>query len=379
MVQTKKKSGGETPASRVWLVTGSDEAEVKKAANSLATELAPGEDPFGVETIDGVAANVDDAGTKIGETLQALLTSSMFGGTKLVWLKNANFFADSVMGRSEYVVREVEKLLHVLKEGLPEGVRFLISAPEADKRRTPYKTLLKIAKTRVEDKPDFGWNATEADVVSWVEEKASAKGLQFEDEALEILAARVGADSRQLDSELEKLSMAGREGPINTTTVRELVPSTRAGGIFDLSNAITRRDLPGALAILDQLLRQRETPVGILLAAIVPTVRNLLLVSDLMQRHRLRPPAKAFYFGKTLESLPPEETAHLPRKKDGSLSAYPLGLAATVAGKFSTSHLQKCFLLCREANKKLVTSSLEPKVILGSLLIELLSPVSDSR
>lgn len=361
--------------SQIWFVTGSEESEVKKEAATLAAELAPGDDPFSTEIIDGAVGTVDEALHRIDTTIQALLTMPMFGGDKLVWLKNASFLAETVIGRSEAVGNALEKLLAVLEAGLPPGMKFLLSAPEADKRRSLYKALGKIARTSVHDKPDFGWNATEADVVAWVVERATARGVRLTEEAAEVLAARVGAEARRLDSELEKLALQEiPPGGLPEQTIRALVPATRQGGIFDLSNHILRRDLPAALETMDQLLRQKESAMGLLLAAIVPTLRNLLLVADLMERHRIPPPAKAHFFGKSLERLPPAATAHLPRKKDGSLNAYPLGLAAAASRRYTTDELLAAFRKSRDLNRTLVSSSLDERLVLGKFLIEILAP-----
>jgi DNA polymerase-3 subunit delta len=364
-----------TSSSPIWFVTGSEESEVKKQARTLAAELAPGDDPFSTEIIDGAVATVDEALTRIGTATEALLTMPLFGGDKLVWLKNATFLADSVVGRSEAVAQAVQRLLDVLAAGLPDGMKFLFSAPEADKRRTAYKTLAKIARTSIHDKPDFGWNATEADVVAWVVEKATARGVHLTEEAAEVLAARVGPEARRLDSELEKLSLQEiPPGGLDEKMVRALVPATRQGGIFDLSNHLLRRDLPAALETMDQLLRQKESALGLLLAAIVPTLRNLLLVSDLMATHGISPPAKAQFFGKSLERLPPQATAHLPRKKDGSLNTYPLGLAAAASRRYTPAELRAAFLKCSDLNRSLVTTSLDERLLLGKFLLELLAP-----
>jgi len=360
--------------SRVWFVSGTEESEVKKTAATLATQLAPGDDPFSSEVIDGAAATVDEACRCLGDARSALLTIPLFGGDKLVWLKNVTFLADSVTGRSETVIKEWEKLLQTLQEGLPDGMKFLLSAPEADKRRTTYKTLIKIANYEIHDKPDFGWGSTEADVIAWVAGKARERNLVFAAEALETLTARVGADTRQIATELDKLSLAAEPGgKISLELVRHLVPSTRQGGIFDLSNCVLRRDLPGSLATMEQLFRQKESALGMLLAAIVPTLRNLLIVSDLMERHNLRAPAQAHFFGKTLERLPEMEKAHLPRKKDGGINAYPLGLAAMAATRYEPGHLRQSFIAARDLNLKLVSSSVEDRLLLGKYLMQLMA------
>lgn len=359
--------------SRIWFVTGSEESDVKKTAATLATQLSPGDDPFSSEIIDGAVQTVDEACARLSSANAALLTVPLFGGDKLVWLKNVSFLADSVVGRSETVAREWEKLLETLEKGLPEGMKLLLSAPEADKRRTVYKSLVKLSNVEIRDKPDFGWGATEADVVAWVAGRARERNLHITEDALETLAARVGADARQIGIELDKLSLAvPAGGEITLETVRGLVPSTRQGGVFDLSNCILRRDLPGALATMEQLLSQKETALGILLAAIVPTLRNMLIVADLMQRHRLQPPAKAHFFGKTLERLPDAETAHLPRKKDGGINAYPLGLAAVAVRHYKASHLRESFIRARDLNLQFVSSSADSRLLLGKFLMELM-------
>lgn len=352
-----------------YFVTGSDEAAVKKAAVALAAELAPGADAFGLETIDGAVDTVDAAAGKIHETTQALLTLPFLGGSKLVWLKSATFLADTVTGRSESVSDALENLCEILKNPLPEGVVFLISAPEPDKRRSAYKQLTKLCKTSLHDRPALGFGAGEDEVINWTAGKARARGLQISHEAVEALAARVGLDSGQLDNELDKLETAFGPGhAIEAVDVRALVPATRESGIFDIGNAIAARDLPLALETLSQLLRQGEKGVGILLASIVPTVRNLVLVKDLLSRHKLQPPAQPQYFGATLNKLSAADIEHLPRKKDGTLNTYPLGIAARNSVHYTAAELHRAFQGCADANLQMVTSQASDEVVLTRLL-----------
>src|SRR5208337_3620514 len=111
-----------------------------------------------------------------------------------------------------------------------------------------------------------------------------------------------------------------------------------------------------------------ETAIGILLVAIVPTVRNLLLVKDLMERHRLQRPQAPFHFTATLNRLPENATQHLPRKKDGTVNSYALGIAACQSHRFQLDKLQTLLDACLQANVRLVTSQLEQQVILSELI-----------
>ncbi len=356
--------------SAIHFVTGSDDAAVKKAALDLAAKLAPGADAFGLETIDGAVDLVDPSITRIRQTMQALSTLPFLGGTKLVWLKSASFLADTVAGRSESVIAELEALCDLLEAGLPDGVAFLMSAPGADKRRSAYKRLAKAGETVVCDKPSLGFGAGEEEVIHWTAQQISKHGLKITPEAVEMLAARIGLDSGRLQVELEKLDTAlGSGHEIVAEDIRALVPSTRESGIFDLGNDISARDLPLALETLGHLFYQSEKGVGILLASIVPTVRNLLLAKSLLIRHKLRPPAEPQFFARDLSRIPPDETTHLPKKKDGTLNTYGLGLAAKHSVHFTLEELRRAFQQCADANQRLISSQGSESVVLTRLLV----------
>ena len=367
---TRKAPSSSAKDSRIYFVTGSDEAEVRRTAQGLAAQLAPPDNgDFGLEILEAPADTVDYSVELIEHTIQGVLTLPFFGG-KLVWMKGVSFLKDTPQGRSETVQNALEKLLATLEEGLPDGITLLISAAEPDKRRSFYKSLSSLASTTICDKPDFGFNATENDLIDWVIDRCRERGVRMDNEAARILTARVGTNTGQIDSELAKLVTAAGEGTIITEKlVRDLVPLTRAGGIFDLSDAINKRNLPLCLETLDQLRRQGENAIGILLAAIVPTVRNLLVAKDLMERHRMRPPSQPQFFASELKKLSTEETAHLPRKKDGGLNTYGIGLAAVNATRFERDHLVAAFLACRDANLKLLSGHGSEETVLTQLLV----------
>ena len=121
-----------------------------------------------------------------------------------------------------------------------------------------------------------------------------------------------------------------------------------------------------------RLLDQGESAIGILLAAILPTVRNLLLAKDLMERHRLGRLRSPFQFISAINRLPAEARDHLPRKKDGAINAYPLGIAALQAHRFETKQLVGAMHACLDANLQLVTTQLDHELILTEAVVKLL-------
>ena len=355
-------------------VLGTDDAEVKRLASALAIELTPNDGgDFSSDIIDGSAANAADAETRIRQTRDALLTFPFFGGEKLVWLKNANFLGDSVMGGAAGVLEALESLLETLSAGLPAGIRFLLSATEIDKRRTFYKTISKLGAVTVCDKLDTSKAGWDEAAIELARQLAQASGVRLEPAALELVALRTGGDRRTVTSELEKLALYvwGADRAVSAADVQLLVPLTAEAIIFELGNALASRETSHALALLQQLLQQKESPIGILLVAIIPTFRNLLAVKELMEKHRLSRPAQAFYFGKTLEKLPAEATDHLPRKKDGNINAFALGIAAQHAHRFQLQELLAAQKYTLETNIALVTTQQEPESLLQQLVIRL--------
>ncbi len=363
-----------TAPKNITAVVGSDEGTVKAHARELADQLAP-EDAgeFGVEIIDGAADNAAAGAARVHETIAALQTLPFFGG-KLVWLKSTNVLADSPIGRSNGVLEGLETLLELLNNGLAPDVRFLLSATETDKRRSFYKGLAKVADLHVFDKLDSSKSGWEEEAARIVEARCRERGLELTGEAGELFTLLTGGDTRQINNELEKLDLFLGPGQrtADAATVRLLVPMSRAGVIFELGNAISRRDLDGALDLIGQLLYQGESAIGLLLVAIVPTVRNLLLVKDLQTRYRLGRPGNPFQFGQSLGRLPEEATAHLPRKKDGTVNTFGLGFAAAEAHRFQIGRLREGMAGCLQANLQLVTGQLEPRLALERAVIGLL-------
>ena len=360
----------------IHAVVGSDESSVKATAAELAAELAPADaGDFGIEIIDGCADNADQAASRIRATIEALQTLPFFGA-KLVWLKNVNFLADSVLGRSAAVQDALEGLAAAIQSDFgSEEVKFLLSAPEVDKRRTFYKTLAKRAELQVFDKLDSkrdGWEEAATDLV-----QSLGRPLQllFDPQALDLFVLLTGGDRRVIGNELEKIDLylGPDERRVTLEEVRTLVPLSRAGVIFELGNALAARRLEHALTLVRRLLDQGESVIGILLVSVLPTVRNLLLVKDLMERHKIPRPSEAFRFVSVLNRLPAEATAHLPRKKDGSINGFALGIAAMHAGRFQTEQLIRGMEACLTANVQIVTSQLDHELILNQVVVKLLA------
>jgi DNA polymerase III subunit delta len=359
----------------IHAVVGSEESEVKRRAKELALSLAPKDaGDFGIDQIDGAVDNSEQAVSRIRESIQAIQTLPFFGNEKLVWLKDVNFLGDTITGRANAVQEALEDLRSMCERGMPEGVKLLISASDIDKRRGFYKALSRMAQVETFERIDTSKSGWEEDAQAIVHQVAAKLGLQFAPEALELFVQFAGADARQIRNELEKIALyLGPERLISEDTVSQLVAKTATGVIWELGNTIAKRDLQRSLALLDQLLFQGETAIGILYAAITPTVRNLVAVKELLERNKLSPPSAPFQFISTLNRLPESATRHLPRKKDGAINAYALGIAACDARRFSLNELRSALKACLKANLQLVTTQLDPRLVLSQLVVTIVA------
>jgi DNA polymerase-3 subunit delta len=371
-----KKTAVARQTSQIYAVVGSDEGAVKSRARELAQQLTPKDTgDFGQDLIDGAADNADQAVSRIHSAIEAIQTLPFFGPGKLVWLKDVNFCGDTVTGRSAQVVAALDQLQQFLSAGMPSGVVFLLSASEIDKRRSFYKSITKVATVEHFDRIDTSRSGWEEEAESLARGLAAERGLIFQPEAIEVFVRLAGADTRQLRNELEKIDLyLGEKREIDTQSVRNLVARTATGVIWELGNAIAKRQLSAALALLDQLLFQGETAIGILYAAIIPTVRNLLVTKEILETYGVKAPSAPYQFNSVIARLPQAAQNFLPRRKDGNINVYGLGIAACEAHRFSLAQLIRGFEECLKANIQLVTTQLEPRLVLSKLLVSLLTP-----
>ncbi|WP_404424774.1 DNA polymerase III subunit delta [Nibricoccus sp. IMCC34717] len=232
-------------------VCGADDFLVQRAGkaryDALAAEIT---DEFSRETISGYVGNVGEVEEAINRFREAVQTVSMFGGRRLVWFKDLSFLADTVTGRAESTLKLVEDLQAILAANDPTQVAILITAAPVDRRRAFPKWCEKTG--------DFelcggdGDRAGEA-LAGVVLQEAKGLGVRFGEGALELLLARVGANTRLLIEEVNKLATAaGDRAVIEEADVAELTPNVAEGDFFEVPDLFFKGDLRGTLAALER-------------------------------------------------------------------------------------------------------------------------------
>ncbi len=357
-------------------MVGSDDGMVREQALMLYNELTGGnDDGFTHETIDGTSDNSDSAYEICATTVQSLLTLPMFGGDKVVWLRNVNFLGDNVTGRSQRTEAGVESLRATLEKGIPQGVKFLLTAQGVDKRRGFWKFIEKSAEVQVHDRIDTSRDDWQDQVATLVTQRAAELGLDFEPDALAVFILLAGEQSQQIGNELEKLDLylGPERRTITENDVNVLVPLSRAAVVFEIGKAIQTGNAARAIQLIDQQLGADESAIGIMRASIIGVVRNLYMAKLIVEKFKT-PTGNYQAFAGALNRLPENDRAWLPQKKDGSgVNVFPIFLALPNAANFDIEGLQNVMEATLKADQALVTTGLDHRLILHRLIVEIAS------
>jgi DNA polymerase-3 subunit delta len=227
-------------------ICGQDDFLVGRAGRERFDELAgKASDEFSREIINGFAANVDEVEAAVNRFRESVQTVPMFAGTRVVWLKDVNFLADSVTGRAETTLKCVEDLQSVLQSVKPEETAVLVTAAPVDRRRSFPKWCEKNADFLL---ADGGEDA--GSLAGVVLAEARAVGAEFGPGAMDLLLARIGPNARLLVEEVHKLADSANGAVIEESAVAELTPNATQGDFFETADAFFSGDLQWTLAAL---------------------------------------------------------------------------------------------------------------------------------
>lgn len=360
-------------SSVIAFLYGSDDGLVASEATKTYALWAEGTDEFSHEIIDGGCNTVDEVAEVLQRTSSALMTMPFFPGKKIVWLKGCNFLADSPMGRSESTIELLLSLLETLKN-LPSDVCFLLSAFEVDLRRTFPKTLISLGESREFTKLDTSKPGWEANLASLVSNEAAARNISFTRDAMDIFIHRINESTRQITNELDKLDayLGAESREVTEEIVLNMVAVSKTSIVFEISRAIESNKAALALKLITDQLDAGDQAVGIIRAAIIPTLRNFFIAKLLCERFKLNT-RNYNEFAAQCNSLSPEGRSLIPSKKDGSPNTYPLFLAAQKCSTKSLAQLKKALAACAYADKALVSSQIEDETILHQLIATITS------
>jgi DNA polymerase III subunit delta len=362
------------------LVHGGDEYSVQNRARQLFREWSEELGGSDHEIIPASASNAGEALRALSRLRMALDTLPFFGDGKAVWFQDCQFLGDERAASTEAVTKALADLVPVL-QNFPWGkVRLLLSAGKVDKRRAFYKAIEKIGS--VEFFPELSFDSSD-----WMDRVAAAareeflkRGKRIDDETLSELVTAVGPNLRQLQGEVEKLTLyLGDRDRIGSDDIKAVVSRNRQARAFALGDALGERKLPLLLRALDDelwelLVDRRKSEIGILYG-LIAKVRVMLLVKEMMREGWLKPERDYQRFKLQVDRLR-DRPLPLPEDKRFNplaINPYVLYRASLHAGNYSSAELVQAMERLLRCNQQLVSSGLSEALVLQHALIRIAS------
>src|SRR5215472_4409911 len=124
----------------------------------------------------------------------------------------------------------------------------------------------------------------ETDAMRWVATTAESRGVKFDPDAARELVDALGADMMMIASEFEKLLLyVEGKGRVTLGDVETMVLAAKQRSLYELTDAISAKDRPRALALLHGLLNAsdggEDAAIGHLYM-LARTFRQMLIISE---------------------------------------------------------------------------------------------------
>jgi len=369
------------PDAPVALVCGEDDFAAKQRSRQIYQQWCEALGGMDHEIIEASVTNSGDALKAISKLREALQTLPFFGGGKAIWLRDCNFLGDERAAQTSDVTETLSELAQELKAFDWQAVRLLVSAGKVDKRKVFYKTLEKIGRVENFD----GWSVNDKNWTDqaelWARKAVQARNKQIQEDALSELINRVGPQPRQLESEIEKLSLlVGDRDTITKADVNTVCIRNKASRAFALGDALGNRNLPSLLRCLDEELWEMQfnkdkSEIG-LLYGLISKVRALLLLKEMLREGWLKPTDNYNHFKTQLDRVPAEKLPTDKRYNPLSLNPYVLFKALSQVRNYSEHELVSAMDLLLRANQRLVLSALDERLVLQQTLVQIVGPRS---
>jgi len=246
-----------------------------------------------------------------------------------------------VRGIEGWSSEQQEVLLGYVAQPAPTSVLILMADGKLDKR---FKFVSQAAKLGVLYEASA---PGDRDVGPWLVSEAQRRNMRIAPRVVHAVVEAVGADLAALTDALERLQLFAGERDITEEDVDEVVASTRAASIFELTEAIGDRDLPRALRVHGNLVAHREASLRTL-AMLVRQVRMIARTRDALERGSESSLASVL-------KIPPFAAQRL----------------ATQARRWTTGQVVRALRVCSETDRQLKRSRRGDSRIMEEALIAL--------
>ena len=245
----------------ILALVGEESFLIRRELNKVLDERLPSAArDFNFDAIEG-----GDVEAK--RLMEIARTFPVFSGVptsrRVIWVKNSHELKKSEMDRLGPLLSEI-----------PETTDLILTGGKPDRRLSFWQKVGAIGKVR-EFRPLYP-----REVPNWVSQETRAAGLQISPDAAQWLGSFVAPDLSLLHMTLQKLFLLkGSERTISLADVESAVTSFSWRSVFELTDAVGRRDLAGSLRLFRGMFTAGESPVG-LLTILARHFRILLKVKE---------------------------------------------------------------------------------------------------
>ncbi len=251
----------------LYVLVGDEPFLLHEAFEALRIAVGEGSD-IGLQSYSAREAKAEDV-------LMTLRTVPMLGGRPAVLLREGD-----LLGKESR--RDLTDALTAYMEKPVESATLIIMGEKLD-GRTRLMQLAAKQGAIVECKKMF-----DDKVPSWIALQVRKRGVQMSHEAARFLADLIGNDLGQIVGALDRIQLfIGERKMIELTDVEQAVAETHQRDIFDLTDAVGRRELATAMAWLQNLLAQGQPP-PLILHMLARHFRILIKAREAMERMKDR-------------------------------------------------------------------------------------------
>ncbi len=313
----------------LYLLTGTEDFLVDECSKLLIEKLVPEESRgFNLDVMYGGKCEVTDV-------VAHASSYPMMGNRRVVVVKEFERLVGAEKG--------IEVMETYFQHPLASTCLILICR-EPDFRKKPFTNLKSLA-TLVQCKPLYDNQA-----LSWISQRIRLRKKEASPEACQILQGYVGNSLQSLDNEINKLLIyVGDRKEITDADVAAVAGASKGYTVFDLQNAIGRKDAGSAMTILAKMMESGEYPVKVI-AVLTRFFSILLRMAELKQTGVRGPDLMTGlginpYFHKNYL----EFSAHFPE-----------------------AHIEHCFRALLAADTELKSASTDPRLVMDLLVYSLI-------
>ena len=240
----------------VYLVVGPERYQCDQALNLLKNIVKPEARAFDYSEFQAGEASVD-------EIIEAAGTFPMISKRRLVLVTEVDRLAESD-----------QDLLIGSFNALSPRTTLVLFAEDLDRRKKLYKKMRE--ECCVAEFPKFKGVGLER----WAESFVRRQGYRISPASIKKIVDLAGSDLQSLAMELEKLLIyTGKDKTVPDKAVDGLVRESRQQRVFDLTDAVGRRDRSGALKSLANLLNMGEHPL-VVVAMMARHCRQVIITQE---------------------------------------------------------------------------------------------------